>query len=190
MLDLTVQSAETAPEAARETLDSVGAAYGFVPNLFGILANAPAAVEGYAALSKIFGKSSFSPAEQQTVLLTASRVNGCTYCMAAHTGVAKMSKVPDAVIDALRDGGPITSDAKLEALRVFTLAVVEKRGWLDQADVDAFLAAGFAREQVLDVVLGVTLKTLSNYTNHVTDTPLDERFQGFAWSKQEPVAVG
>ena len=101
--------------------------------------------------------------------------------MAAHTVVAGMQKVPTDVIDAVRGDRPII-DHRLEALRLFATAVVEKRGWVSDDDISAFLAAGFSRAQILEVILGVSFKTLSNYTNHVADTLLDKAFETGAWS--------
>jgi alkylhydroperoxidase family enzyme len=95
-----------------------------------------------------------------------------------------MQKVPTDVVEAIREDRPI-SDSRLEALRVFTTTVVEKQGWLADEDVAAFLAAGFTKAQILEVILGVSFKTLSNYTNHIADTPLDPAFQAAAWAPVE-----
>ena len=102
--------------------------------------------------------------------------------MPAHTAIAKMMNVDDAITNALRDNTPLPS-ARLEALRDFTLSVVRDRGAVDDAKVQAFLDAGFTKKQILQVVLGVSQKVMSNYTNHLADTPVDERFQSFAWQK-------
>ncbi|MEM7515469.1 MAG: carboxymuconolactone decarboxylase family protein [Planctomycetota bacterium] len=184
MSQFPVQTLESAPEASKSTLEATKKAYGFLPNLFGTMATSPALVEAYAALSKIFGSTSFSPTEQQIVLLATSELNGCTYCMAAHSVVAKMSKVPDDVIEALRSNQPL-GDAKLEALRRLTVAVVESRGWPSEEVVQAFYDAGYTPAQYLEVVLGIGLKTLSNYTNHIAQTPLDDAFKPAAWSKAD-----
>lgn len=177
-----VHTIETAPEPARETLNAARKAYGFVPNLLAVMAEAPALVKGYTTLSRIFEEASFSPAERQVVLLTASFENACTYCVAAHSVIAGMQKVPDDVIQAIRGNRPIP-DARLEALRRYTAAVVAKRGWADAADTAAFEAVGYTRQQALEVVLGIGLKTLSNYMNHVAQTPLDAPFAKAEWSK-------
>ena len=182
MSQFPVQTIESAPEASKATLEATQKAYGFLPNLFGVMANSPALVEAYASLSKIFGKSSFSPTEQQIVLLATSELNGCTYCMAAHSVVAQMSKVPADVIEALRAGQPL-ADSKLEALRQLTVAIVETRGWPSEDVVKAFHDAGYSEAQYLEVVLGIGLKTLSNYTNHAASTPLDANFKAAEWSK-------
>jgi uncharacterized peroxidase-related enzyme len=184
MSDYKVYTAEDAPEKSRPILDQAQKSFGFVPNLFGILAESPSALEGYAAIGNAFSKSSLSPVEQQVVLLTTSFENGCTYCMAAHSAVAAMVKAGDDVVQALRDGDSIP-DQRLEALRSFTRRIVEKRGWLSQEDLRSFLDAGFTKEQVLEVITGVAQKTLSNYTNHIAHTQLDETFQPFSWEAEQ-----
>ena len=117
---------------------------------------------------------------QQVVLVAASMANGCHYCVAAHTAGLKMAGLADDQIGALRSESPL-ADPKLEALRVFTSAVVQHRGHVSDADLQTFLAAGYERAQVFEVLLGVAMKTLSNYSNHIADTPLDTQLQPFAW---------
>ncbi len=142
-----------------------------------MLAEAPAALEGYATLFQIFDKSSFTPAERQVVYLTANYENECQYCMAGHSVLAKIAHVPDQAIAALREGQRI-EDSQLEALRTFTSKVVTNRGWVSEADVNAFLAAGYTKQNVLEVILGVAVKVISNYTNHVAHTPADPFMKG------------
>jgi uncharacterized peroxidase-related enzyme len=168
---------ETAPEASRQLLEGAKRKNGFIPNLLGVLAEAPAALEAYTSVSDLLAKSSLTATERETVLIAASIRNGCDYCVAAHSTIARMQKVPEEVIEALREERPI-SDPRLEALRRFTETLVEKRGWASEQEVRTFLETGFRRSQVLEVVLGVTLKTLSNYTNNLVDTPLDKAFAG------------
>lgn len=127
-------------------------------------------------------EQALTPAERQTVLLTVSVENGCDYCVAAHTLIASMQKVPDPVARAIRSGAPIP-EPKLEALRRFTAEVVRRRGRPSDSELDAFVTAGYARAQVLEVLLGVGLKTLSNCTNHIVATPLDPAFQKALWSE-------
>ena len=158
------------------------------PNLLATMAEAPALAEAYLTLAGIFGKTNLSETERQVILMTNNFENGCTYCQAAHTTISQGAGVPADVIEALRDGSQI-ADAKLEALRVFTARVVETRGWPTEVDLDAFFAAGYTKQTVLEVVLGVGFKTLSNYTNHIANTPLDDAFQPNAWTKPEVAAV-
>ena len=178
---LDVHTTETAPAPAAEMLGEIEKAYGFIPNLYGVFAESPAALRAYMILGKILDKSSFSATERQLIILAASRLNECNYCIAAHTVVAGMQKVPTDVVEAIREDRPI-SDSRLQALRAFTTAVVEKRGWVSDEDVSTFMAAGYSKAQILEVILGVSFKTLSNYTNHLADTPLDAAFEAGAWS--------
>ena len=161
-------------------MEAVAKKFGFVPNLIRELAGAPAAVKAYVTLSGLLDETSLTPVERQIVLATTSAENGCEYCVAAHTAGLKMAGFADDQIEAIREQRPL-ADRKLEALRIFTAKVVNKRGWIDDADLDRFLQAGYTKEQVLDVLVGVTMKTLSNYTNHIAHTPLDKQLQAFAW---------
>lgn len=181
-MQYAVHTVETAPDAARQMLAAAQNAYGFLPNLLAVMAESPALVKAYTTLSKIFEETSLSPAERQVVLLTTSFENECGYRVAAHSAIAGMQKVPQDAIEAIRRGAPI-AHKKLEALHRFTGALVASRGWPSEQDVTAFLAAGYTKAQILEVVLGVGLKTLSNYTNHVAETPLDAAFQPLAWTK-------
>ena len=172
---------DSAPAAAKPLLEAAKKAYSFIPNLFGGMAEAPALLEGYMALAGIFGKTNLSETERQIILLTNNRLNGCTYCMAAHTTIAQGAGVPADVIEALRTGASI-ANPKLEALRVFSVVMNESRGWPTQGQVEALLAAGYTRQTVLEVILGTSLKVMSNYINHIAATPLDEAFKPNAWS--------
>lgn len=177
-----VHSIATAAPAAQPELAGAKSAYGFVPNLLGMMAEAPALLRGYRALSEAFDATSLTPAERQVVLLATSAVNGCEYCVAAHTVIAGMQKVPAPVVEAIRTGRAI-NEPRLEALRRFTEAVVATRGWPTSEVTAAFVAAGYGSTQVLEVVLGIGLKTLSNYANHIAETPLDSAFAPAAWSR-------
>lgn len=180
----TTHTIDTAPEKSAELLSNAEKNYGFVPNLLGVLAESPATLKAYLTIGKIFDESSFSQTERQLVILTASRLNACHYCVAAHSTVAGMQKVPADIIDAVRNDLPIR-DEKLETLRTFTTAVVEKRGWVADDETAAFLAAGYTKSQVLEVILGLSFKTLSNYVNHITEPPLDDAFAARAWTPVE-----
>ncbi|GAB5471075.1 MAG: carboxymuconolactone decarboxylase family protein [Rhodospirillales bacterium] len=180
MTDFTTHTIESAPEASKPYLEGAKQAYSFVPNLLGTMASAPALLEGYMTLAGIFDKSDLSETERQIILMTNNRLNGCTYCMAAHTTISQMAKVPADVIEALRNGTAI-ADAKLEALRTFAAIVNETRGWPTADQVEAFLAAGYSRQTVLEVILGTSLKVMSNYTNHIAETPIDAAFAPNAW---------
>jgi len=182
MTQYPVHTPGTAPAASARQLEQIRQTVGFVPNLAGVLADAPAALEGYFSLAAIFDKTSLSPTERQVVLLAVSRENRCEYCMAAHTVIARMQSVPEAVVASIRNDASV-ADTKLEALRDFTTTVVRKRGVLDAAEIAAFLDAGYSRAHILEVLVGVAMKTISNYTNHIAATPLDEAFASAAWAE-------
>jgi len=172
---------KSAPDGARPLLNQASGMFGFVPNLLGTMAEAPALLEGYMTLSGIFDKTELNDTERQIVLMTNNRLNNCGYCMAAHTVISRAAGVPADVIEALRSNAPL-ADSRLEALRSFAEVINETRGWPSDADVEGFLAAGYSRQSVLEVILGTALKVMSNYTNHVAATELDKAFAGAAWS--------
>ena len=181
MSNYTIYNKDNAPGRSAELLAGVEKAYGFTPNLLGTLAESPAALEGYLALGKALDNSSLTATEQQVVLLAVSRYNECHYCLAAHSTVADLQKVPRSVVDAIRNDQPI-ADNKLESLRRFATVLIDKRGWASDEDLADFFAAGFTRANLLDVVLATSLKTISNYVNHVVDTPVDTAFAKNAWA--------
>lgn len=172
---------DQAPPASRDVMNSLEAESGDLPNLYRVLAHSPSALRSYAAMNKMLKDSDLTDEEQQVVLLTASRENRCDYCMAAHSSGARAAGLDEDALESLREGQHIRNDDRLEALRQFTQRVVAKRGRLEDEDIDVFLAAGFKESNVLDVMLGVAMKTLSNYTNHLAETPLDEKFQDMYW---------
>lgn len=188
MADFPFHEKQDAPEKAQPLLGKAEQKYGFVPNILKGMAESPELLEGYMTLSGLFDRTSLSPVERQVVLLSVSHENGCHYCMAAHSAAAKMAEAPDEVISALREGKPI-SDGKLEALRSFTRTVVKTRGNPEESDIESLLDAGYSKRTVLEVVLGVGMKTLSNYTNHIVDTPLDQAFEPMAWSPSSRAAA-
>jgi len=181
-MKFTIHNVNSAPEAAKEILTRSAGAFGFVPNLFGVMAEAPALLKGYTSLMRLFEEASLKAAERQVVLLAASYENECEYCVLAHSAIAAMQQVPADAVCAIRDDEAI-ADPKLEALRRFTAVVVKSQGRPTEEDTKVFLAAGYGKQQILEVVLGVGLKTLSNYTNHIAETPLDEAFNKAGWSK-------
>jgi AhpD family alkylhydroperoxidase len=183
-MTLTFQSytRETAPEGSRPSLDAVKKQFGFVPNLQSMMAESPELLAAHGLLWEQFGKTTLTTHEQQVVFMTAIFENDCHYCMAGHTTMARGQKLGEASIEALRAGAPLP-DAKLEALHAFTTAVVRDRGFVPDEKVQAFLDAGYTRRNVLEVVLGVSIKIQSNYVNHLVGTPLDPFMKGSEWTK-------
>ncbi len=186
MTEFTTHTIESAPEGSKLILESAKRRLGFVPNLMATMAEAPVMVESYQTMMGLFDKSALSETERQIILMTNNRLNGCTYCMAAHTAISKMAGVDADVIEALRSGSPI-DDPKLEALRKFSVIINESRGWATEEQVEEFLAAGYTKQTVLEVIVGTSLKVLSNFTTHIAEVELDAAFRPMAWSKDMAV---
>lgn len=183
-----VHTITSAPETSRPYLEAARQAFGFVPNLLGVLAESPAALAAYLGISGALDKARLTPVEQQIVAVAVSAENGCSYCVAAHSTVAHMVRAPAAAVDAVRSDLPIP-DARLEALRRFAVAAVRSRGRLNAAELQAFQRAGYDRGQLLDVLALVALKTLSNYSNHIANTPLDAAFVSQRWEPGRAAAA-
>ncbi|WP_018139167.1 MULTISPECIES: carboxymuconolactone decarboxylase family protein [unclassified Thioalkalivibrio] len=177
---MTMEFPLRTPGSAPEAFERSGKVLGLVPNLIRVMASSPAAASAYLDLTERLSQSSLSPEEQSVALLTISRFHECHYCMAAHSMTGRMAGLPDAVVDALREDQPVP-DQRLEALRRFVVAVLEHRGAVPDAELEAFRRAGFDEAAILDVILAVALKTLSNYTNHLAATPLDDVMQDEHW---------
>lgn len=182
MTSFTIHSEETAPVASKAMLVDSQKLYGMIPGLHGVMAEAPALLEGYKKVHDLFQASSFNNDELTVVWQTVNVENGCHYCVPAHTGIAKGMGVDDAISDALRNSTPLPN-AKLEALRSFTLSLIRSSGNVDDAAVQEFLDAGYTRKQILEVVLGYAQKVMSNYTNHLAGTPVDAAFKEFEWQQ-------
>ncbi len=181
MTEFKLHSPETASPQGREALERAEKEFGFAPNLLKTLAEAPAAAQAYLDLGARLGQSTLDPAEQQVVLLATSFENGCDYCMAAHSMAAEMVGMEEATREAIRKGDNLP-DPRMDALWGFTRGVVKERGRVSADDLKRFMDAGFTRANVLEVVTGVAMKTLSNYTNHLASTPLDDAFHAGKWS--------
>jgi len=178
LLDITPVTPETATASVVAILKNTQSKLGFIPNMYGYMGALPGVLDGYmAAYTSFRNDAGFTPPEQETVFLSVSAVNGCTYCTAAHSMIAdKLSKVPAADLAALRDGSPLP-DPRLNALARFTRTMVEKRGMPDKGEVDTFLAAGFKSQHVLGIVQAIACKTYSNFVNHLAATELDAAFE-------------
>ena len=178
---------ETAPDNAGPLLNGVQAKMGgLLPNLYRQMAGTPIVLEAYLMLTDLLSRSSFSPAEQQLILLTASARNGCLYCVAAHSSGGRMAKLDKEVIEAVRTG-TTAPDARLEALRHFTEHMIERRGKADDAEIVAFVDAGFTEQQVVELLVGLAMKTLSNSFSRLAGTPLDDFLSRMAWDGNDRV---
>jgi len=185
-MTLAPQGLDDAGPEALEVLQKAQRQVGFIPNMYARMVNSPGLLETYLdGYARFREHSGFTPAEQEVVFLTISRANGCDYCMAAHSMIAdSMSKVPVEVTDAIRNDQPIP-DPRLSALHRFTRHLLDSRGRPDQAEAAAFLTAGYSEVQILEIVLAIAVKTLSNWSNHLFHTPVDEMFAGRTWTMEK-----
>lgn len=175
MTQFKLHTKETAPESAKPALSGT-----FVTNLNRVLAEAPLTLDIYQqAFGRFMKESSFTPVEQQVVFMTANFENNCHYCVPGHTWMMKSAKMPDEVIEALREGTPIP-DTRLQALHDYTKALLDNRGHIGDAQLQAFFDAGFNQKQALEVLTGLAAKLISNFTNAIAHTEPDEAFSEFA----------
>jgi alkylhydroperoxidase family enzyme len=178
----TTYTKQNAPQESAELVARSVKAYGFLPNLHGVMAEAPATYKAYLETFDIFTReSTLSALEQQVVMQTSNYENNCHYCMPGHSMLMKLAGMPADVIEALREGAPI-ADPKLEALRTYTRQLLEQRGHIGDVQVHAFLDAGFTKRQALEVLVGLAAKLLSNFTNALAHTELDAPVKAFAWT--------
>lgn len=183
---LSILNAQAPDPKAAALLAQSQKQIGMIPNMYGFMANAPELLETYQFGYERFRKDSgFTPVEQEVVFLSVSFENQCTYCMAAHSTIAdNMSKVPKDVTDAIRNGTPI-ADARLRALSELTREMVRSRARPPAQALKAFRDAGYTDKQVLYIVLALSVKTISNYSNHLGGTPVDAPFAGRAWAPKD-----
>lgn len=173
MSRLTLQTVDTAPAESRAFVEKAIANNGFLPNLIGVLANAPVALETYMTVSGINARASLTLAEREVVQITAARIHGCDFCIAGHTAIAlKKAGQPAELVRALQTGNA-TGEAKFDAVASFASAVIARRGAVDDAELQAFLNAGYNQQQALEVVLGISLATLCNFANSLAGTPVN-----------------
>jgi alkylhydroperoxidase family enzyme len=172
-LPLTIS---TAPDSSKQILAEIIKANGSIPNLMGTLANSSVALEGYRALEAIWENGSFTPRERQLILLTASAENHGGYCTAAHSTVLDTAlPTPPEVVFAIRHNIPVP-DAKVNAVVMLLRELMRGRGYARQETIQNFIAAGYRKEQVIELLVGIALKTISNYLDHLSPVPVDQTF--------------
>lgn len=174
---------ETAPEEVRDALTTTIAKIGFLPSMMAKFAEAPALLRGYQAVAPAFDTTSLTPTERFVVLMTASYMHDCDFCMSAHSWGARRQDIDPNIVAALRAGQSLP-DVKLDALRDFVAAMVNARGAVTDADKAVFFAAGYTPRQALEVVLGVALKVITNYTNALAGTPPNAEFGEDVWQRR------
>ena len=170
MAEFTLHTEQTAPEASKPLIANSKAAFGMLPNLHAVMAEAPTLLEGYQVLHTLFQNTSFNAEELTVVWQTINVEHHCHYCVPAHSAIAASMNVDPAIVDALVNNTPL-ADKKLDTLRETTLAMTKNRGVISDEQIDAFFAVGYAQQQLLEIVVGLSQKVMSNYTNHLAKTP-------------------
>ncbi|MEP3563103.1 MAG: carboxymuconolactone decarboxylase family protein [Marinobacter sp.] len=178
MADFTLYTKENAPEQAKPLLEASIAGFGMIPNLHAVMAEAPTLLKGYQVLHDLFQKTSFNAEELTVVWQSINVEHDCHYCVPAHSGIAASMKVDQDIVDALVNQTPL-ADPKLETLRETTLAMTRERGVISDEQIEKFFAAGYGKQQLLEIIVGLSQKVMSNYTNHLADTPVDDAFKKF-----------
>ena len=165
-------SIETSPAAAQPLLAAVKKQLGVVPNLFRLVGNSPAALEGYLGLNGALAKGQLEAPTRERIALAVAEINGCNYCLSAHAYLGKnLAKLSDAEIEANRNGG--STDPKADAAVRFAVKLVNTRGHVSDGDLQAVKQAGYSDAQVIEIVVHVALNTLTNYVNEVAKTEID-----------------
>ncbi len=182
MTTFTVHTIESAPEKSKVILEQSVKKNGMLPNLHAVMSEAPGLLEGYQTLHKLFTESSFNAEELTVVWQTINVEHDCQYCVPAHTAIAHSMKIDVVLTEALRNSSAMPTE-KLQVLHDTTISMVRNRGILSEQQVQVFFAAGYGQRQLLEIVLGLAQKVMSNYTNHLANTVVDESFTAFAWKK-------
>ncbi len=165
-------SIEAAPQESQALLEGVKKQLGMVPNLFRLVSASPAALEGYLGLSAALGKGKLPAATRERIALAVAELNGCAYCLSAHSYLGKnLARLDDAEIEANRQG--FSNDIKADAAVRFAAKLVKERGHLDEADLSLVKSAGYDESQIIEIVLHVALNTWTNYINEIAKTEID-----------------
>lgn len=178
MTEFTLYTAENAPEASKPLMADSVAAFGMLPNLHAVMAEAPTLLKGYQVLHDLFQKTSFNAEELTVVWQSINVEHECHYCVPAHSAIAASMKVDQDIVDALVNKTEL-ANPKLETLRETTLAMTRERGVIGDEQIEKFFAAGYGKQQLLEIIVGLSQKVMSNYTNHLADTPVDAPFKKF-----------
>jgi uncharacterized peroxidase-related enzyme len=161
-----------APEASRPLLETIEKEFGIVPNLFRVVSNSPVALQGYLQLSDALNKGALPAPTRERIALAVAEINGCDYCLSAHTYLGKkVAKLDDAEIAANRQG--LSQDPRADAAVRFAAKVARQRGHVTEDDIRAVRLAGYDDAQVIEIVLHVALNTWTNYLNEVANTEID-----------------
>jgi uncharacterized peroxidase-related enzyme len=167
----TPASIEASPAASQPLLHAVAKQLGMAPNLFRMVGNSPAALEGHVSLLGALGKGALALQTRGRIALAVAEVNGCSYCLSAHTALGRLAKLDDAEMTANRNGG--SNDPKADAAVRFAVKVTRERGQVSDADVRSLKGAGYDDAQIVEIVLHVALNVFTNYINKIAETEID-----------------
>jgi uncharacterized peroxidase-related enzyme len=180
MTSFSIRTRQDAPVGARDILAEIEDVAGFIPNVFGLIANSPVALAAIHSMNGFFRQSSFTPQEQEIIALSTSVENQCSYCVAGHTVLATAANVEGQVIADVRQSRPV-SDRKLDVLRNFVVLLIRKRGNVTRQDVDRFLSGGYSNEQVFELIIGIATKVVTNFASKLAQIPVDDEFAMHTW---------
>ena len=180
MPNYPVHTIASAPEKSKPALEQLQKAFGVLPNLPAVIANSPKLINSLVGLFGQVHSPGLSEAENQIVLLTDAVTNSSTYAVAFHTALALQQGISSEETTAIRERR-LPTDKRFAALSALAKGLIEKRGHLSEQELDSFIAAGFTKEQVLEVVTIVAASTITNYTGTIANLPLDETFRQHAW---------
>ncbi len=184
MTSYQIHTADTADEAAKEPLEVLDGAFGFVPAAAGLMANSPALINTFfSAFGHFRSGGTFGSDERQVLLLSNAVANRSEWAVAFHTLESLQDGVEPAVVEAIRRGER-PADQRMAALWAFTRSLIEKRGYVEEAEVAAFKSAGFTEAQVFEVITSVAISAMTNYTANLAEPPLEEAVVPHAWKTE------
>jgi len=180
MPNYPLQTIASAPEKSKPALEQLQEAFGILPNLPAVIANSPKLINALVGLFAQVHSPGLSEAENQIVLLTDAVTNSSAYAVAFHTTLALQQGIRSEETSAIREGH-LPKDKRFAALSNLAKALIEKRGHLSEQELDSFIAAGFTKEQILEVIAIVAASTITNYSGTIANPPLEDAFQAHAW---------
>ena len=183
MTAFEIRTLSSAPEASKPALQQLQDGFGFIPNVAGAIANSPVLMKAFAAVFAHVHSGSFAEDEIQIVLLADAVTNASAWAVAFHSALALKSEVSAEDVQAIRERR-VPGSPKYAALSRLARALIEKRGHVDSADLQAFMNAGFKQEHVLEILTIVAASTITNYAATITNPPLEPQFQEYVWKAE------
>jgi uncharacterized peroxidase-related enzyme len=182
LTQFTIYTVESAPEASKSALEQLQQQVGFLPNLAATMAESPALLTAFTTLRTVYAGTSLSGVERELVALTAAYENACTYCAAAHSTLAAMYGAPEEEIETIRAGRTPANNPRLATLTTFARRVIQTRGAVSADEVESVIEAGYTKQQVLDVLVGIAMSNLAAQMHHIGGCPVDDTFAARRWS--------